>query len=231
MYSVYLEDLLIHQQDSPDPSIHLISHNLKLADNAAGSFDFTMAPNHIGYSEIEEMKSTIYVQREGHTIWSGRPVNSSTNFQNQKVFSCEGALAYLNDSLQPNKAYNAVNNVTFFTAIINEHNAKVGDNRKIMLGTITIPERIDDFDYETNYEKTWSVIQSKFLDRIGGHIRIRYGVDNKTPILDYFEENLQNANTSNQVINFGMNLLDYASNIDLSNLVTVIYPRGAEITE
>lgn len=236
MYSVYADKILIHQQDSPDRRIHLLSPNLKMADNAAGSLDFIMAPDHMSYNDIEEMRTTIYVRRDGHTIWSGRAISSSIDFQNRKSFTCEGALAFLNDSLQPNKSYKNVNNKIFFEALLNQHNAKVGKNREIMEGLILPgaddrPEVTSTFDYETCYEKTWSVIQSKFLDRIGGHIRIRYGEDNKTPILDYFDENYQNWNTPNQTINFGMNLLDYSSNVDLSNLVTVIYPRGKEITD
>ena len=94
----------------------------------------------------------------------------------------------------------------FFTTLINNHNARVNNNRKFSVGIITVSDSYDPYEYKTNYESTLKTINTTLFDKIGGHLRVRYNGSNATPIIDWLEDY---PNTSTQVINFGSNLLDF----------------------
>lgn len=234
MYRVYVNDLLIHDQISPNADAHLIDPKLELVDNAAGSFEFTIPLGHPGYDDIERMISTIIVQEEGHTIWTGRVTKETEDFWGRRKFTCEGALAYLNDTLQPRIEYNNATNASFLESLIKAHNAKVRANRRFAIGLISMSDVGEVYEYETDYQGTLAIIQEVFLDRLGGHLYLTYNDDEfditkselPTPIINY----VPNYNVNDdQYINFGSNLLDYTSDWDLSDLVTVIYPRGKQL--
>ena len=224
MYKVYVDDILLHDQSSPDKSIHLISPNLKMQENAAGSFEFTIPPDHSAYNEIDLITSTIAVKKENRIIWTGRPLQAQEDFWGRKKYTCEGALAFLNDTYQPNVTYTATNNKELFRSIINKHNEKVSESRQFLVGAITVVNTEEDYTYETDYEKTWDVIKSIFLDRLDGHILVTYSSNTDyTPTINYYAEY---PNLSAQSINFGENLLDFAKNWDLSKICTVVIPKG-----
>lgn len=226
MYNVYVDskNLLIHSQSSPDPNMHLINPVLKLQENSAGSFTFNIATDQAGYNELELITSTVIVEKEGRIIWTGRPIKKSENFYGIRSITCEGALAFLNDTYQPNVSYKSTNNKTLFRSIIAEHNKKVGDNRQFSVGAITVVDTEESYEYETDYEKTWDAIKENFLDRLEGHLLITYPTDGSLkPIINYYAEY---PNLSAQTVNFGKNLIDFTKNWDLTNLCTVVIPKG-----
>ena len=61
----------------------------------------------------------------------------------------------------------------FLQALIDIHNAKVGDNRKFTLGAVTVTDSNDSLYRYTNYEKTIECINEKLIDKLGGHMRVR----------------------------------------------------------
>lgn len=227
MYKVYVDDILIHDSRTPETAIHLVSPVLKMSDNAAGSFDMTTPPMNPGYDVIQRHSSTIFVKKDNTTIWSGRVITESEDFWKRRKFTCEGALSYLNDTIQELAYYDNYTLTQFFTAIINVHNSKAPANRQFRIGTISMTDAKENFEYKTEYKNTWNTISEVFLDRLGGHIRVRYGNDN-VPIIDYLKDY---PNMSAQTIDFGSNLLDFTRNWDLSNLITVILPRGKQSEE
>ncbi len=228
MYRVYSDDTIIHDGSSPDLAVHTIDPVLNLEDSAAGSFTFTLPPGNDGYAIVERELSTIYVKRNDETIWSGRVLSETKDFQNRRKLKAEGALAYLNDTIQPIATYRNVNVSTFLATLLVLHNNKVASNREITLGSVTVVDRDDDYVYQTNFKSTWETIKETLLDRLGGHIRIRYPYGPNTPVLDYLAAY---PKTATQEINFGENLLDFTSDWDLSSLATVVIPRGKQNTE
>lgn len=228
MYTVYCDDTLIHDGSSPSDRVHLIDPVLKIADNSAGTFEATLAPTHIGYDICERWTSTIYVKRDGEIIWKGRIVTDSKDFWNRRRISCEGALAFLNDSMQELGYYANRDLRYYITQLIDTHNSKVATNRQILLGNVTVTDNNSDYVYVTEYKSTYEEMKSNFLDRLGGHLRIRYRQADGMPILDYLADY---PNTATQEINFGQNLLDFTRNWDVSNLCTVILPKGKALDE
>lgn len=246
MYRVYCDDILIHDQKSPDKDMHLISPNLKLQVNAAGSFEFTLPTTNPGYDEIERFSSTIAVEKDGDILWTGRVISESEDFWKQRKMTCEGALAFLNDTTQPKLGYNNITNTDLFRRFILKHNAKKAisseQNRRFYIGvidlTINTYDLSDDdeepegssgevhYQFETNGEKTWDAVQTTFIDRIGGYIYLTYlhSEDEKyVPTINYVMEPYR---VSTQELRFGKNLLEYTRQWDMSNLATVIIPQG-----
>lgn len=199
--------------------ISLITPVLILEDSAAGSLEFMMPPNHPLYSKIRKLLSKITVYRDGTEIWSGRPIEETVDFWKQKRVYCEGELAELNDTIQPQAEYHDMSEQAFLKALLDKHNAQVAADKRFTLGSVVSTENLYRF---TNYESTLGAINEKLLSRVGGHLRIRKA--NGVRYLDYLKDY---PRTSDQVIRFGTNLLDYAKNYDMSDFCTAILPLGA----
>lgn len=75
----------------------------------------------------------------------------------------------------------------------------------------------------TNYEKTWDFINSNFLGKYEGYLRVRH--DGNIRYLDYVK---QYGNVSNQVIRFGENLLDLKKYSKAEDIKTAIIPVGKD---
>ena len=87
----------------------------------------------------------------------------------------------------------------------------------IDIESVTIPS------LSTNYEKTWDFINSNFLEKYDGYLRVRY--DGNVRYLDYVK---QYGNVSNQVIRFGENLLDLKKYSKAEDIKTAIIPVGKD---
>lgn len=164
MFSVYVEDknglnkTCIFHDESIDLALKLISPQLELEDNSAGSFQFTMYPSNQGYGLIPDtttdhvsiLSSTVRIYREWTTpsevagnppywhkeeIWEGRPLTEDKDFYNARVIYCEGAFSYLNDICQPVKEYKRddggdVELIDYVNGVLSEYNKHAASNRQ-----------------------------------------------------------------------------------------------------
>lgn len=164
MFSVYVEDknglnkTCIFHDESIDLALKLISPQLELEDNSAGSFQFTMYPSNQGYGLIPDtttdhvsiLSSTVRIYREWTTpsetagnppywhkeeIWEGRPLTEDKDFYNARVVYCEGAFSYLNDICQPVKEYKRddggdVELIDYVNGVLSEYNKHAASNRQ-----------------------------------------------------------------------------------------------------
>lgn len=197
----------------------LIDPVLDLADNSAGSFEFTIAPDHPMYDKINTLTSEIIVYRDNKEIWSGRPIEEHVDFYKRKNIYCEGELAYLNDSIQSPAEFHDNSVRQWLTTLIDNHNKQVSANKQFAVGAVTVEENL--YRY-TNYDTTMFCIEDKLINRLGGHLRVRK--ENGKRYLDYLKDY---PKRSTQVVKFGRNLLDYSTNFTMADIATVIIPLGA----
>ena len=223
MYAIYAGGVCIYNDINPADDLHVVNPELTLSDNAAGSLTMTLPPTNVGYSTIERMITDITVKKDDEEIWMGRVLSESKDFWNNRVLYCEGELAFFNDSVQPPKKYTSLTIRNFLANVLNVHNAKVAANRRFQLGIVTVYSDGSNTEFSTNYEKTMEVINS-LVDTFGGHLRIRK-VGN-TRYLDYLKTY---PNTCQQVIEFGVNLIDFTKSWDMTEFATVIIPLGARL--
>ena len=227
MYRVYCGDVLIHDGSSPDKSIHVISPKLQIADSVAGSFTFTLPTSNRAYDIIELFTSTIIIEKDNDKIWIGRPISKKFDFYNQIQYTCEGALAFLNDSIQEPCDLMHYDPAIFIMRCLTAHNQKVDASRRIYPGLINAEDPDDSYVYETEYITTWEAIKKNCLDRIKGHMRIRYRNSDLRMFLDYTYGYIINDNE--QEINFGNNLLTFTRDFNITDVVTVVIPFGKQL--
>lgn len=224
MYSIYADGVCIYNDRYPTPEYKLDSPVLKMADSAAGSLDAVLPPVNVGYDTLKRMKTTLTVKRHDKEIWEGRIIEDSYDFLKNRHIYCEGALAYFNDTCQPQREYRNVTLEQFIKSVIDIHNSKVPDNRKIYFEYQAVEGGVIEYR-ATQFEQTLEAlnqvctdynchmkIEKKTIDGVyGNYIKFFTGV----------------ISSSTQSVEFGKNLLDYTSNFDMSELATVIVPLGA----
>lgn len=222
-YRLYANDELIFASDWADPEYQLISPIIKMEANKAGSVEFTMLPRHPFYDTLSIMKTRIDVYRDEELIFSSRVLSNDTDTYKQRKVYCEGALAYLVDSIfGPSKGTRTAEE--HFRLLVDSHNAQVEDTKKFTVGSIEIDEKAESHIFgEDNYRETFSAIQSDLIDSFGGYLRIRY--ENGVRYIDY----LKSYNTtSSQTIEFGQNLIDLMNKQTGEDLFTVLLPIGKD---
>lgn len=226
MYEIWADNLKIY-----DDTIDLIEYKvtdptLTLEDNSSGSLKMTIPSTNIGYNTVKRMTSHITVIRNGFEIWAGRVLTEEADFWNNRILTCEGELAYFNDTSQPVAEYTNVSIATYLKALIAKHNLKVDASRQFDIDDgqqITVTGTIEKI--YTNYEKTVDCL-GKLIEQYGGHFRIR-----KTGNKRYLDYLANYVRTNPQKIDFGKNLLDFTRNWDESNFATVVIPLGAKLEE
>lgn len=226
MYNVYGDGICIYNDLYLAGAVNALTPKLDLADNTAGTLEITLPVGNAGYDKLERLSSEMVVKRNNEEIWAGRIISEKKNFQNSRILTCEGELAYLNDTTQPPTEYNEINVYSFVEALLTEHNSKVADDKQLEMGSITVNETISRI---TNNETTMESISEHLVDKLGGHIRIRRVYDENGVLHRYFDYLKDYPNTNGQTIRFGQNLLDFTRNWDMSEYATVIMPRGAKL--
>lgn len=224
MYKIFCDNNLIFDLSN---DMSLTSPILKLQDNNAGTLEFGILPGDDIYDKIRKMKSEILVYSESRPIFSCRPIDENIDFKNIKKITCEGALAYLNDSVQRPHEYHNLSIRGYLETLITNHNLQVSDPRlQFEVGVVTVHDDNDSIYKYTNWESTLQVIKTDLIDKYGGHLRVRIEGDKK--YLDYLKDY---PKTNTQVIEFGTNLLDFTKNIDATQIVTAVIPLGARLEE
>lgn len=85
---------------------------------------------------------------------------------------CEGALAYLNDTIQWRKTYHDTTPTQYLTDKINWHNDRMDSMRKFTAGiTCTVTNSTDNvYRQDNDLPSTLDNIQKKLIDRLGGFV-------------------------------------------------------------
>ena len=227
MYFVYCNDSPLY--DLRDEDLVLISPTVKLEENSAGSFEFTILPKHPHYDSVNELDCVISVYDNDAEIFSGRVTETTLDMYNRKKVVCEGELAFLNDSVQRPAVYHDMTVRGYLETLLNYHNADVADDvidKTFKVGSVTVTDSNDSLYKYTNWESTWEVIKTDLLETYGGHFRIR-----KVDGVRYLDYLADYPNTNTQVIQFGENLLDFTNDLTAEDIATAIIPLGATLDE
>lgn len=227
MYRVYCNDFPLY--DLRDEDFVLISPTIKIGENTAGSFEFSILPKHPHYEEVNELTSVITAYDGDEEIFCGRVVEITKDLYNRKKVICEGELAYLNDSIQRPARYQGLTVRGYLETLINIHNQQVknqGIDKTFKVGAVTVQDSNDYIYKYTNWESTLEVIKTDLLETYGGYLRIRK--ENGVRYIDYLADY---PNTNTQVIEFGSNLLDFTHDMVASDIVTAVIPLGARLED
>lgn len=227
MYRVYCNDSPLY--DLRDEDLVLISPIVKIGENTAGSFKFSILPKHPHYEEVNELTSVITAYDGDEEIFCGRVVEITKDLYNRKKVICEGELAYFNDSIQRPAKYQGLTVRGYLETLVNIHNQQVknqGIDKTFKVGAVTVQDNNDYVYKYTNWESTLEVIKTDLLNTYGGYLRIRK--ENGVRYIDYLADY---PNTNTQVIEFGSNLLDFTHDMVASDIVTAVIPLGARLED
>ena len=264
MYSVFAtvagHTVCLHDDTVSNSSVKLVDPVLTLEDSAAGSLTFKIAPNNVGYNEIEveeemvesidsdgnvtmqtvtktidlvaRMQSTIRVYRDGEEIWEGRVLTEDRDFQNLRDIYCEGELSYLNDTIQPQRQYSFQGTTTTNVRQFIERLFAI-HNSKVEESKKFYVGTVTVDDDATSYtleRKTDFGNTLEALNSLVTDFSAHLRV-RKQNGLRYVDFLADYPNTSTQQIKFGSNLLDFTCNWDMSELCTAVLPTGAVIVQ
>ena len=222
------EEYYIYRDNVEDKALKLNSPKLDLIENSAGTLNFKMMPNNIGYSLIDRLTTELIVYRKNEEIWRGRIISIKEDFFKNKTVTCEGELAYLNDTTQPQELYSGISFESLLSTYLNVHNEKVDNTKKFYKGSFEYDTSINTGEYEeiyTNYDATFKAISDTILSVSNGYIYLTR--NNGQRFINHKPYSNRPYNT--QVINFGKNLLDFTKNYDSTSFATVLLPLGARL--
>lgn len=224
MYRVTVEtagqEYVLHDIHSQDEQIY--DDELSEEMGKTATFKFTMAPNHPHIDKIVPLSSEIRIYKDGARIFWGRAVTPSADIYNTQTVECVGGLSYLADSLQAPFTISGTG-TAFLQQILAAHNSQVEANKQLQLGNMTVSIRDTERTLEA-YTDTLSVLTTLLVDSYGGYLRVRE--DGGVRYLDYLTNY---GGTNSQEVRFGENILDLSSEIDASDIATVLIPEGAEV--
>lgn len=206
--------------------------------NTSDSFSFIIHHGHPLYDKLRErdIKHPVSVWQDDELIFYGDISNIGSEFQLSKKVKCRGELAWLNDSLvrpystdreecPSNPAPDAM--AAFFEWLINNHNNQVENEKRFIVG-INEGQSLENTIYSSNTacSETGATIIDKIINEVGGYIRIRHEKNNR-----YIDLLKDFPDDNSQIIDFGVNLLDYVNEMDASGVATFVVPSGSTITD
>lgn len=234
-YVTYGHDYL----HDPRAELLLTSTKLEVEVNAAGSFAFTLYSEHPLYGKIKERDTAnpVKVYQDETLIFCGDILAIEDGFDLDKIVTCRGELAWLNDTLV--RPYSTLaeecDNVApstvdgYFEWLIENHNSQVEPTKQFKIGK-NEGSSLDANNYlyrsDSTYPNTGSVIKEKILDSLGGYVQVRHedGCRYIDLLADFPKVNAQ-------IIDFGVNLLDYDKTDTTDDMATFIIPVGKELEE
>lgn len=229
MYKIYADSTLIYDSRLEDYKIGKGEVTLEL--DKAGTFVFSLYPEHPHYDKFVKLKTVVTVYKDGRIIFRGRVLNDSAGYWNVKTFTCEGELNFLQDSIVRPFTFSGTP-AQMFRQFIMLHNAQVDEFKQFKVGTVTVEDPNGYIARENaNYETVLSNMTSRLLeDATGGHFHITHGVDGKDPVptIHYLADFTKVAS---QPLEFGSNLRTFNKDDKAEEVVTAIIPLGAMVDD
>lgn len=228
-YITAAENKLIYDSTIEDYKIG--KGSITLETGKAGSFTFSLYPDHPFYDSFVRLKTIITVYKSGKIIFRGRILNDVTDYWNNKVFTCEGELSFLQDHIVRPYSFSGTPE-TFFKQIINEYNDRMDEYKRFKIGRVTV---VDPNGYiarsNNGYDTALANLNSRLIeDSLGGYFYITHGEDGTeiTPTINYLADF---THTATQKIEFGSNLKNYTKTVKAEEIATAIIPLGATVDD
>ena len=221
-YDVYADGQLIFSTESGDPSFALISPKLKLEMGAAGSVEFSLAPEHQYYDVFHLMKTTISVVRDGwDQLFFGRVSEIKTDTNLQRYIYAEGAYAFFIDSIQP-PITQTITPRALLQHFVDEHNKQVDAWKQFTVGYVTVAKAdvakaID----ITSYDTTQSLMDSELGEQYEGYLQTRHEDG-----INYIDFVAVPDVISDQEMAIGLNVSSIDDDMDAVGIFTVLLPLG-----
>lgn len=237
MYYAKYGDSYLHDPLSDDTLVADLS--ISATVNEKGTASFTIAPTHPLYSKLslQDPSNFVFIYDDDTILFDGYIVDTSVSFDGTMSVDCDGALGYLeqcrirpyatlpSDDDDPNITYlNSSDYDGYVKWLFDEYNKRCDSWKQIKLGkneAASIATSNYVYRSNTEYPTFAEEIEDKVLDDPGGYLFLRH--EGNTRYVDYFKDC---TDVNAQIIDFGVNLLDYTRSDETSDMATAIIPIG-----
>jgi phage minor structural protein len=224
MIQVYADDALVY--DSRDHDLALLGLEVNRGLNKGGAATLTMPPHHVAYSSFTSYRTVVTIYRDQRLLFRGRALYPTDDFQLRRTITCEGERCFLRDGIIRPYAYQDAP-AAIFADMIGLYNAQVESFKQFVVGTVTVTDPNNYIRLESYDAETFADAIDKLVERCGGYIVFTDGEDGRRVINWLKDINQRSA----QLIELGVNLLDFQRSTANSDLATVVVPYGAKVTE
>lgn len=225
MYRVTCDNQTIY--DPRSNVLQLINPRAVIGMGVAGTMTFKIPQLHPYYNALREERSILRFYQDDILLWRGRIRKIDRDKRNTKSVSAEGDLTDLNCSIQPYTVYHDISLRDYLQTLLDIHNEQVEEDRRFVLGSVTVEDPNDSLYRYSTYESTYTTITDRLVNRLGGYLVVRYSEDG-TRYLDYLKEY---GRVSGQKIAYGKNLADFSVSTTTTGLATVLIPLGAKLED
>lgn len=177
--------------------------NIDFKKNSAAILNFTILSNDFHFNKLKKFENYIKVMntKNNEVEFDGRVIDVDPSMDANGILEnsiiCESYLNYLNDTRVeawgfypldiPEKhlevSFDNADTRMFISKVLENHNSKVDDNRKIFLGNIEVNSKVE---IETNYETSLASIQGNICSKQNGYLILRN--DNNKYFLDFLKD-------------------------------------------
>ena len=227
MYQVKLGNKILYYPGSEDAEIYSTDLNEEMG--MSGEFKFKVPPNNPAYADLTQ-GALVTILKDGKEYWRGEIKDIKTDFTKiADVYALED-LSWLGDEYLTPASITNESNAQRFQAAIAAYNANRPADRQFAVGYLTNVTSTDMCNWTTEYD--WSILDSlrNCICKDNGYIRVRRVTSGgaTTRYIDIVRLEDYGIQAT-QAIEYRYNLLDYVKDSDLSNLVNVLTPYGAEL--
>lgn len=253
MYNIYINEFLrdghvqnveekIYEIPGYYPEEEMLDNpKVKNEMGKAGTFEFGMQPSNPWYSSLIQMRTRFRVEKDEETIFFGRVLSIDTDMYGKRTIHCEGALAFLLDTLMQSTKEEEREKITivkYIEDLITSHNNLTEAWKNFEYGEIPghysasiRAEQKPDLD-ETKLDKygtgSWTSILNCLEDltsKHGGYLRARY--ENGHNYIDWLRF-YYNPQKNNQPLKVGENIIDVSNTVDMNGIFTALIPEGTK---
>ena len=221
MIQIYTGGVLTNDSRLKDHSLLALSYTAGL--NKAGTATLTMPPEHPSYNAYEPYKPVVTVYDDGNLVFRGRPLKPQDDALNRRTVTCEGERCFFRDAVMRPYLYQA-SPEEIFEDIIGIYNAQVEEDKRFVLGEVTVTDPNNYIRLESSKAEQVSDTIDTLVQRCGGYIVFTTNDTGARVVNWYAEVSYQN----NQTIDYGSNLVDFGRAIENTELATRIIPYGAK---
>ncbi|MGN1480572.1 hypothetical protein, partial [Porcipelethomonas sp.] len=175
------ESFLFGTGENERPGFEILSPEVDYATNSAGTFSFTIYPNHPRYDDVDDTRAIIKVMCDGEDepVFRGRFLSSELGFCNEKKVVCEGELAFLCDTIQRPYDYSIIDSrktiQEMFELYLGNYNSNINDVRKkIYVGDIKHGDNEKHMFLSSEELNTLDSINNIIIRYYGGTIYINH---------------------------------------------------------
>jgi len=221
MYTVYVDGSLLYSSVNylTDHSYTIYNPKLSQELGHSGQLTFQVPEDNKCYGKFKLRKSKIEVYKNEKIFWRGRVFDVNKDFFKNKEVVCEGAMGYLNDTIQE-PVSKTIRLSALWKSTIENHNKRVDEKRQFIVGEFTINDI--EIKHEETYIKTMQLLNNLQED-YGGFFTVTY--TEKGNVINWLGDVVEKGN---QTIQVGSNLRDLVQNATGEDIVTCLIATGKD---